>query len=299
MNDLAIMYHYVQPPKWRGIVPLDPKDFERQIEWVTRNYEVVAPDELGKPRGQKPFCVLTFDDGTKDQYDVAFQILQKKGIPAYFTVMSGPIANRRVPVFHLIHVVLSFFSDQEIWEELSAKYDLQAVPEQSKIYAYEPNLFRRYNKYALNFHLSEQQSREFLEEKALSVFHSFENFIDSYYINEREYIKMRQAGMTLGVHATDHRAFEGKAEDFFQREIQPCREFMREKLGVDAKWYTPAFGGGEQAGRMMEELEGILRSHGFVGAFTTKPGLNNGLNSFWLHRYDCICLPPRSEVPWK
>ncbi|MEJ8544091.1 polysaccharide deacetylase family protein [Brevibacillus borstelensis] len=299
MKDIAIMYHYVQTPNLRGIVPLDPKDFELQIEWVTKQYEVVSPDDLTKPHGQKPYCVLTFDDGTKDQYEVAFEILQKKGLPAYFTVMSGPLEERSVPIFHLIHTVLSYYSDEEIWEELSTRFDVETVPGQSNYYSYETYLPRRYNKYALNFHLPEQQSREFLEEKAVSVFHSFENFINSYYINESEFIKMRQAGMTLGVHATHHRPFIGDAQAFYDSEIEPCRQFMREKLGVDAKWYTPAFGGGNQAERMMKELGGILEHHGFVGAFTTKPGLNNGLDSFWLHRYDCISLPPRSEVPWK
>lgn len=293
------MYHYVQTPKWRGIVPLDPIDFELQIEWVTKHFEVVDPTDLGKQRSSKPFCVLTFDDATKDQYEVAFQILSRKGLPAYFTVMSGPFVERKVPIFHLIHAALSFFSDEQIWDELNNRYDVKDVPEKCQIYSYETSLFRRYNKYALNFHLSEQESREFLEEKVLSIFHSFENFIDSYYINENEFIKMRQAGMTLGVHATHHRPFSGDARAFFDSEIEPCRQFMREKLGVEAKWYTPAFGGGNQAERMMKELRGILENHGFVGAFTTKPGLNSGLDSFWLNRYDCISLPPRSEFPWK
>ncbi|USG65316.1 polysaccharide deacetylase family protein [Brevibacillus ruminantium] len=299
MKDISIMYHYVQIPGLKGIFPFDPKEFELQIEWATKHYDIVAPDDLNKPRGKKPYCVLTFDDATKDQYEIAFPILQKKGIPAYFTVMSGPLLERRVPVFHLIHTVLSFFTDEEIWRELTARFDVKAVPERSHYYSYESSPFRRYNKYALNFHLTEQQSRSFLEEKALSVFHSFENFINSYYINEREFIKMCQAGMTLGVHAAHHRPFTGDAKAFYDSEIEPCRKFMADRLGVDAKWYTPAFGGGTQAERMMKELGEVLRDHGFKGAFTTKSGFNNGLDSFWLHRYDCISLPPRSEVPWK
>ena len=299
MKDLAIMYHYVQSPRLKGIVPLEPTDFELQLDWVTKHYEVISPDDLGKSRREKPFCILTFDDATKDQYEVAYPILKKKGIPAYFTVMSGPLVERRVPVFHLIHTVLSFFSDEEIWVELSSKYELDAVPHLSDIYSYETVPCRRYNKYALNFFLSENESRNFLESKALSVFHSFENFIDKYYINESEFIKMRQEGMTLGVHATHHKAFNGDAMDFFMSEIKPCSQFIHERLGFQPKWYTPAFGGGIEAERMMRELEPLLKEHGFKGAFSTQPALNDGLNSFWLHRYDCMALPPRGEKMWK
>ncbi|WP_246578528.1 polysaccharide deacetylase family protein [Cohnella xylanilytica] len=291
------MYHYVTNSDWRGIVPFRPEEFEKQLDWITENYEVVAPDGLQRPTAAKPRCVLTFDDGTKDQYEVAFQILKRRGLPAYFTVMSGPLLERIVPIFHLVHTVLSYFDDEKVWNEIRDIYDVGDIAEQAdRTYHYEKDIHRRFNKYALNFVLSEDQSRSYLEGKVLSRFRTFEQFVDSFYINEQEFIEMRQAGMTLGVHATHHRPYDGEVLQFIETEILPCRRYMRERLAVNPEWYTPAFGGGLHAERMMRELEEVLPDYGFKGAFSTNHGFNDGLNSFWLKRYDCIHLPPRKGV---
>ncbi len=285
------MYHYIKDSNWKGIVPLNPNDFKQQIEWLAKNYEIVSPEGLDKPRGTKPYCVLTFDDATKDQYEVAFKFLYEKGIPGYFSVMSGPLENNRIPIFHLVHTVLSYFSDEEIWMELSETFDITSVSKNSNnYYFYEENLYRRYNKYTLNFVLDEYQSRSFLEKKLLSKFRSFKEFIDFYYINENEFKEIHRSGMTIGVHAKDHSPYNNNGIDFFKKEIEPCIEYMSEKLDIIPTWYTPAFGGGEKAENMYKELEDILRENDIIGAFTTKPGYNHGLNKFWLNRFDCATL---------
>lgn len=291
LEDIAIMYHYVNDSKWKGIVPLHPEDFEKQLEWITTNYEVVSPEELGKPRGTKPFCVITFDDGTKDQYEVAFQILNKKGLPGYFTVMSGPLTAGKIPIMHLVHTVLSFYTDKEIWNELSEEFDTSMVPvKSSNIYWYEKDIYRRYNKYTLNFLLNEQQSRPFLEGKLLSKFRSIKDFIDSFYINEIEFRKMISAGMTIGVHAKDHVPYNGTGIKYFNEEIKPCMDYISNSLGINPKWYTPAFGGGENTELMLNELKDILKRNGFLGGFTTREGYNHELSEFWLNRFDCAKL---------
>lgn len=296
MEDLAVMYHYVQRSNWKGIVPLEPEDFSTQLDWLLQHYEIVSPDDLGKSKKRKPRCVLTFDDGTKDQYEVAYKILCKKGLPAYFTVMSGPLLHRQIPVFHLVHSILSFYSDKEVWENLCQLFDMSSVPALSGVYSYEKDLYRRYNKYAFNFFLTEEQSKEILEKKLLEVYQSFDKFIEEFYISAEEFIKMRKAGMELGVHAVHHRPFDGDGSSFYREGIEPCREYMKNVLGVIPRWYTPAFGGGEKFAQMMQQLEPVLQENGFVGGFTTQSGLNDGMKQFWLSRYDCNKLPPKGQL---
>lgn len=292
MDHLAIMYHYVQPKGMNGIVPLEPSDFEKQIEWVSKNYEIVSPDQMKQTKGHKPFCVLTFDDATKDQYEIAFDILKRKGIPAYFTVMSGPLSKGSIPVVHLVHSVLSYFSDREIWEELNSIYKFDKIPKLiGSYYSYEADEYRRYNKYAFNFALPNEISRAFLEQKLSSVI-DLEKFVEKYYISLAEWREIIKSGMTIGVHAVDHREFNGDARMFYREEIAPCRNFLKENFGVIPKWYTPAFGGGPAYREMMKLLEPILLSEGFIGGFTTQHGYINQLDQFWLNRVDCVKLPP-------
>jgi len=296
MKDLSVMYHYVRERGgWTGIHPLSPGLFEQQIEILTRYYEIVSPDELDK-EGNKPKCILSFDDGTKDQYTVAFDILNRKGIPGYFTVMSGPLENGKIPVFHLVHTVLSMYSDKEIWEDLNKDFELIDIPKKSNYYSYEKDLLRRYNKYVFNFYLTEQQSRAFLEKKIFLKYGSKDKFIDDFYISKSEFIQMKQAGMTIGVHCVNHRPYKGEALEFYNEEIAPCARYLKDELKITPEWYTPAFGGGEHYREMMLTLEPILKMNGFKGGFTTIEGVNDGLTKFWLNRYDCIKIPPITNL---
>lgn len=290
MNDIAVMYHYVRERDgWNGIFPLEPKKFIKQIEMLSKTYEIVSPDALEK-KSNKPKCVLTFDDATKDQFTNAFEILKTKGIPGYFTVMSGPLVEGKIPVFNLVHTVLSLYTDDEIWNDLKNEFELRDIENLSTLYSYEKDLLRRYNKYALNFILSEEDSRNFLEKRVLFKYGTIKKFINEFYINKEEFLKMKDAGMTIGVHCVDHRPYNGNAEEFYNCEIKPCAKFIKEELGVVPRWYTPAFGGGEKYKDMIRDLEPLLRENEFTGAFTTIQGLNSGLSNFWLNRYDCVYI---------
>lgn len=295
MNDIAVMYHYVRKENgWKGIHPLDPINFEKQIDLLSKKFDFVSPEDLGR-MGKRPKCVLTFDDGTKDQYTIAFETLRRKGIPGYFTVMSGPLNNRQIPIFHLVHMVLSLYSDEEIWTDLNDEFELKDIDTISNYYFYEKNLLRRYNKYSLNFYLNEKQSRPFLEDRIVSKYGSAEKFIKDFYISKKEFIDIKNSGMTIGVHCVNHIQYTGKPNDFYNKEIKPCADYIKQEIGVDPKWYTPAFGGGEKYKEMISDLEGILKSNGYKGGFTTIKGLNDGNLNFWLNRYDCIDLPPISN----
>lgn len=292
MNNLAVMYHYVRERNgWGGIVPLHPKDFELQIDLLSRTYDIISVDQIHTATS-RPWCVLTFDDGTKDQYTYAFDILKRKGVPAYFTVVSGPIVTNKIPVVHLVHTVLSFKSDEEIWELLRAKYDTNGIEESSSVYHYEKNKLRRFNKYMLNFRLSVAEATDFLESVFLSVFPDSSQFIRDFYLSEQEIQKLRREGMTIGIHGHNHLPYSGNPEQFYKEEIEPCKQWLEQVVGIRPSWYTPAFGGGLHHETMKEQLTEILLNNGFKGAFTTNHGSIPMEGTFWMSRVDCVKIPP-------
>ncbi|WP_416826479.1 polysaccharide deacetylase [Ectobacillus polymachus] len=299
MGDIAVMYHYVRNRRgWNGIQPLVPDTFEVQLDILSKHYEIVGPNDLNKI-SSKPKCVLTFDDATKDQYTIAYEILKRKGLPAYFTVLSGPIVNGVIPIFHLVQVVLSEYSDKEIWNDLNKEFNIKEIDKISTIYSYEQDKLRRYNKYILNFLLDEETSRKFLEKRVISKIRSVQNFIDEFYITKQEFLVMKQAGMTIGVHGVNHRPYCGNPLNFYKSEIEPCGDFIKKELGIEPKWYTSAFGGGERYKEMISDLEPVLKENGYLGGFITIEGLNNGLLNFWLKRFDCNKLPPLRNIDLK
>lgn len=65
---------------------LDVGNFQAQMEWLTRNCNVIAPEELraraawGSP--DRPNVLVTFDDGYRDYFDHAYPVLKRHGIRA-------------------------------------------------------------------------------------------------------------------------------------------------------------------------------------------------------------------------
>src|SRR5215510_12205168 len=61
--------------------------FERQLAILRQHFEVVTLDAVlanghPSPGASRPRCVVTFDDGWRDNYDLAFPILRRHDIPA-------------------------------------------------------------------------------------------------------------------------------------------------------------------------------------------------------------------------
>ncbi|MFF5996804.1 polysaccharide deacetylase family protein [Lysinibacillus sp. KU-BSD001] len=287
MRSLAVMYHYVmKQEEFKGSVPIDPEEFRNQIKYGKENYIVNVPTQCFKDSN---YFLVTFDDATKDQYTNAYQILKEESVKGYFTIMSGPLVDRKIPIFHLVHAILSKVKDKDLWNELNEKFEIPSNIEKiSAIYHYEKDIYRRYNKYTLNFLLLEKQCREFLEEKVYQIYGSLDQFIDCFYISPNEIIEMHENGMEIGVHCVHHRPYEGNAQIFYDSEIKPCKEYLTELLGEAPKWYTPSFGGGQNTQQMMKELTPILKENGFIGGFTTIEGFCDMTNDdFWHHRVDC------------
>jgi hypothetical protein len=289
------MYHYVREiNNWNGIHPLSPQQFSEQIDLIHKSFEIVSPDDLSRPSPRNR-CVLTFDDSTSDQFEFAFNILNKKGIPAYFSVMSGPLITGIIPLFHLVHTVLSFKSDEEIWEHISAEFDIENIENESEIYSYESSKFRRYNKYMLNFKINESEARIFLESLFQDIFPDPEVFIKDFYLTKQNIKQMHASGMIIGVHCHHHSPYSGDAQVFLNKEVLTCKNYLETELNIKAEWYTPAFGGGEQHIKMIAELTPLLQDLGFKGGFTTNKGVIKNTESFWYNRIDCSQLPPKTN----
>ena len=74
-------------------------DFETQLRFFKHNFDVIGPDDLEEARKARRgrFIQLTFDDGYRDNYEIAFPILRSQGLSATFFVATGYLDSPSIP----------------------------------------------------------------------------------------------------------------------------------------------------------------------------------------------------------
>jgi peptidoglycan/xylan/chitin deacetylase (PgdA/CDA1 family) len=75
--------------------------FRRHLELVREQYEVLSLEEAvrvlrGERRAARPVAAITFDDGYRDNYEQAFPVLQRLGLPATIFVPTSYIGTARL-----------------------------------------------------------------------------------------------------------------------------------------------------------------------------------------------------------
>lgn len=102
------MFHMVCP-KTDLLAPIDelrvsPEFFELFLREQQKRLDFISINDLharmsNKQRGDKPFGVITFDDGYKDNFTYAYPILKKLNIPFVIYVSAG-LVNDHAPIWN-------------------------------------------------------------------------------------------------------------------------------------------------------------------------------------------------------
>lgn len=119
------LFHRVSSDKDELWPPMQPSLFEKVIASLMRRYDVVnLEDYLLHPssfqKNKKPIATIVFDDGYKDNIELAAPILQMHRCPASFYVVTDCI-NRNIPTWtYIVDYCLQYTRKDFI--ELDAEY---------------------------------------------------------------------------------------------------------------------------------------------------------------------------------
>jgi peptidoglycan/xylan/chitin deacetylase (PgdA/CDA1 family) len=93
---LIVMYHGILPERreWDHWCQIPASEFRWQIEHLKTNYDVLPLSEIVKRlAADKPLpphtAAITFDDGLRNNFDVAFPILRELDVPATMYLATG------------------------------------------------------------------------------------------------------------------------------------------------------------------------------------------------------------------
>jgi peptidoglycan/xylan/chitin deacetylase (PgdA/CDA1 family) len=104
------MYHRIGVPG-DPLPHLAVSQFRRQLEWLAANCEVIAPDSLEQAvhsrNPRRPPVLVTFDDGNRDYYELAYPVLKEFGMPAVVFLITDYVDRPRLLWWDHLHLAVN------------------------------------------------------------------------------------------------------------------------------------------------------------------------------------------------
>lgn len=273
---LVIGYHRVTDDfasESRGYMPsmlISTAMLEQQIEWLARNFELPDPDHaLGSTgastRSSRPAAIITFDDGYRDVYDLAFPILRRMGIPAIVFVVSDLVGTRNLQVHDRLYLLLERLSSfiwthQEWWQGLLEGAGVRFTGDVARASG-------QVSLQQLMRALFTTQTAATLE-RVMDSMHRYADIDDAfkdhlYSVDWSMLKEMQHMGMTIGSNTRNHVLLTNESPAKFKDELDGARRTLARMLGTDIVHLA------YPDGRFNHSVVEAAAASGYSAAYTT------------------------------
>lgn len=281
---LVVMYHGVTenvytPPVW---TQLPVETFRSQLKFLREKYHLVTLREVTDALSSgaalpKQSALITFDDGLRNNYSVAFPVLKEMGIPATVFLTVDMIGTKEIFWFDELYLLLV----------AAAKKHVAFVPPHDWLNDYL-HCGRIWDAYAI---LVESLKRVGSDARGASMA-TFRDVVgddlgdlraDFGLLGWHEVEIMYTSGLVdFGVHTATHRILSELTEVELEREVSLSRRTLEAKLGSAVR--TFCFPNGRPGVDFNPGHLEYLRNNGYLCAFTTRGSL------FSLHHDDPMSI---------
>lgn len=245
-------YHRIGDPASSALDPdlfsASPGEFEEQIAFLAARCQPVGladvPAALRARRARR--VLVTFDDGYRDNYDVAFPILHRRRVPATFFVTTGFLDRPR----------LSW------WDELAW---LGAAP----------GAAARYKA------LADEDPEAFVaaEARRLGRERAGPDACAGVWMTWDMAREMRAAGMSFGGHTIDHPMLARLSPERQDEQVRGCAVRLREELGIAMQAFSYPVGSADAYDATTKAIvrgTGCELAFAFAGGYA-RPGATDSL----------------------
>ncbi len=252
--------------------------FARQIAWLARHTKIVAEAELlealqsGKPLAGR-CSMITFDDGYRDNYALAFPILERYRAPAVFFIPSGIIASRQLGWWDII----SYFVKKAAMPQIEVdgiSYDLNDARSQT-ISALIGRMVRE--PHASTSGLLDRLS------KACEVDYPSTETQSAELMSWDEIRRVSQSVVTIGSHTHTHTVLSTLDRKGQMAELETSKQMLEQQLG--RRMFSIAYPVGGYA-HFTAETKELARDCGYSAGYSFATGVNawGALDAFDLRR---------------
>jgi len=247
-------------------------NFERQIKFFNKNFNKIENFKLFKLDEysyKNPTYFLSFDDGYKDNFDIAFPILKKYSVPAIFFVTTSVIGSNNLLWFDRIRLIYEMKKKRNIIGSIKLKKQCN-----NEIVKYKK---LNYDKFRTNLSELEKSCHKKLQRIMM---------------NWNEIEKLKKEGFIIGSHTHTHPILARLNYDQQMDEIKTSVDTIKKILGFKSVFFS--YPEGIQNSYNKETID-ILKKIGIKFSFTTYYGINNEYTS--PYQFKRIGINPSDPVP--
>lgn len=270
--------------KPNGFFPeISVEEFEKIMVHIRKYYEIVSLSEIvDRLKGKKSIrgCMaITFDDGFRDNYTVAYPILKKYDIPATIFLSPGFIDTGEVPWFIKVRYIFMQTSLRRMKSDINGQeYDLAMETSRERFLASE--------KLMQHLKRCEDDERKRLldklcEQLGINDFHEIIGLM----LTWEQIRAMSDCGISFGAHTMSHPVLARLPLEKAEEEIRESKRKIEVMIKKSIDSFAYPFG---KRIDYSESIISVLRKMNFECAVTAKFAPNNPhVNLFELGR----CAP--------
>ena len=287
-------YHYIRDnfeTKFPSIFGVTPLFFRQQLLMLQGTGIFIHPNDLMTNldeilKSEQNYILITFDDGLKEQYDVALPILTELNIPAIFFINTINHIERKVSLVHKIHLVRSVVSTIVLYEKLvyftGENLSLPAVKKAHEFYRFDNDLSAEF-KYFLNVLLDYNTQEKFINGIFTQHFNE-SDVLENLYMNTNEIQELIKMGF-IGSHSHTHLPLGLFNLETIRHELTISKSYLESLGNATIAFISYPYGTKEAVNGAVAK---IAKEVGYEFGFTTKVGINTiESNLLLLNRFDC------------
>jgi peptidoglycan/xylan/chitin deacetylase (PgdA/CDA1 family) len=274
---LAVNHHYFREhAPGRGIYPTSSEQMKANIAsirargWTLGTQKDIADYCNGNL--DKKICVITFDDGLKEQMQ-CLTLLESLGASAMFFVSTAPHIFGRVLDVHKMHMIRTVLSDEEVAIHLDRHFAFDRHVFDPTVlalqYRYDTEISQKI-KYFLNFVLDAEQKDAWVGATFRELFSDEARIASELYMDASDWEILAKRSC-LGTHGHAHLPLATLSTEKMRQDIEMSLQTIKKATGTDIHGIAYPFGGKTA---VSSNVFDISKACGLRYGFTMQRALN-------------------------
>jgi peptidoglycan/xylan/chitin deacetylase (PgdA/CDA1 family) len=254
-----------------GVFSTTGEQFDEEISYLKRNYTLVTleealapPERTSQGKTRRSRVLITFDDGYRDNYDIAFPILRSHGVPGVFFLCTGLIGSSYVPWWDRIASVMR--TAQERRFTLRYPGELVVDLDQEELDKNLRTVLREYKR------PDNTDQERFIRELKEAARGEEAPVASRLFLSWDEAREMIRGGMVIGSHTVSHHILSQLTPEQQFEEITNSRATLKAELGVEIDALAYPVGSKYSFSELTQKL---AQEAGYRAAFSYYGGTNH------------------------